>query len=117
MAVYLQNIVDSTYTGVYHVNVSLHFYPAEEKKVSLDSFNSGPADLILPISRNLPLNDGLWFEIQNSKDSQSKEFKITQNVYRAVLEVYISYHENDEFDEVIVWPAIDLVDEGGLGFA
>ncbi|KAJ6894178.1 peptide-N4-(N-acetyl-beta-glucosaminyl)asparagine amidase A [Populus alba x Populus x berolinensis] len=55
------------------------------------------ADLILPISRNLALNDGFWFEIQNSSDSEAKEFKIPQNVYRAVLEVYVSFHENDEF--------------------
>lgn len=55
------------------------------------------ADLILPISRNLPLNDGLWFEIENSTDFQSKEVIIPRNVYRAVLEVYVSFHENDEF--------------------
>lgn len=55
------------------------------------------ADLILPISRNLPLNDGLWFEIQNSTHVESKEFKIPVNTYRAVLEVYVSFHENDEF--------------------
>ncbi|GAU41468.1 hypothetical protein TSUD_237180 [Trifolium subterraneum] len=53
-------------------------------------------DLILPISRNLPLNDGLWFQIQNSTDVSLKEFIIPQNAYRAVLEVYISFHENDE---------------------
>ncbi|CAI9088806.1 OLC1v1023243C1 [Oldenlandia corymbosa var. corymbosa] len=106
MAVYLQNIIDSTYTGVYHVNVSIHFYPAEEKHDlggglnvddSVIEFSSEAADLILPISRDLPLNDGLWFEIQNSTDVQTKQFKIPQNVYRAVLEVYVSYHENDEF--------------------
>lgn len=104
LAVYLGNIVDSTYTGVYHVNVSIHFYPAEKKnirKLSVDSnhVNSQWADLIIPISRNLPLNDGLWFQIQNSTDVQSKQFVIPQNAYRAVLEVYVSFHENDEF-----WP-------------
>lgn len=93
LAVYLGNLVDSTYTGVYHVNISLHFYPAQE---SYSSEMSG-ADLILPISRNLPLNDGLWFEVENSTDVESKEFKIPMNVYRAVLEVYVSFHENDEF--------------------
>ncbi|KAJ4726447.1 Peptide-N4-(N-acetyl-beta-glucosaminyl)asparagine amidase A [Melia azedarach] len=104
LAVYLGNIVDNTYTGVYHVNVTIHFYPAEEKlsnhKNDLDNLASGfdsNADLILPISRNLPLNDGLWFEIKNSMDNQEKEFRIPQNVYRAVLEVYLSFHENDEF--------------------
>ncbi|KAI5662384.1 hypothetical protein M9H77_21707 [Catharanthus roseus] len=104
-AVYMGNVVDSTYTGIYHVNITLHFYPAEGKKYGLDDgnldnsvfgFDSG-ADLILPISRNLPLNDGLWFEIENSTDLEFKEFKIPQNAYRAVLEVYVSFHENDEF--------------------
>ncbi|XP_060200815.1 peptide-N4-(N-acetyl-beta-glucosaminyl)asparagine amidase A-like [Lycium barbarum] len=92
LAVYLGNIVDSTYTGVYHVKVFVHFYPAEEKLGDLDS----GADLIIPISRNSQLNDGLWFEIENSTDVQLKDFKIPQNVYRAVLEVYVSFHENDE---------------------
>ncbi|PON31949.1 Peptide-N4-(N-acetyl-beta-glucosaminyl)asparagine amidase A [Parasponia andersonii] len=104
LAVYLGNIVDSTYTGVYHVNVTIHFYPAEEKTdvhgsnfENLGSGHGSWADLILPISRNLPLNDGLWFEIKDSMDTQIKEFKIPRNTYRAVLEVYVSFHENDEF--------------------
>ncbi|XP_016463373.1 peptide-N4-(N-acetyl-beta-glucosaminyl)asparagine amidase A-like [Nicotiana tabacum] len=100
LAVYIGNIVDTTYTGVYHVKIFVHFYPAD-KELTLDkSFNKGfdsGADLVIPISRNLPLNDGLWFEIENSTDVQSKEFKIPQNAYRAVLEIYVSFHENDEF--------------------
>ncbi|KAK9074174.1 hypothetical protein SSX86_006771 [Deinandra increscens subsp. villosa] len=149
LAVYLGNIVDSTYTGVYHVNVSFHFYPAEktkklnkfdnlnvnsdhlynewaektkklnkfdnlnmnsdhlfndwaEKNKKLNKFDNlynQWADLIIPISRNLPLNDGLWFEIENSTDVKSKQFTVPRNAYRAVLEVYVSFHENDEF-----WP-------------
>ncbi|KAL5564534.1 hypothetical protein UlMin_027698 [Ulmus minor] len=104
LAVFLGNIVDSTYTGVYHVNITLNFYPAEK---SLNNYGSNSenlasglnswADLILPISRNQPLNDGFWFEIVNSTNTQLKEFKIPQNSYRAVLEVYVSFHENDEF--------------------
>ncbi|KAL3635373.1 Peptide-N4-(N-acetyl-beta-glucosaminyl)asparagine amidase A [Castilleja foliolosa] len=92
LAVYLGNLVDSTYTGVYHVNITLHFYPAEASE-----FENEQPDLILPISRNLPLNDGLWFEIENSNDVKSKEFVIPRNTYRSVLEVYVSFHENDEF--------------------
>ncbi|GFP79605.1 peptide-n4-(n-acetyl-beta-glucosaminyl) asparagine amidase a [Phtheirospermum japonicum] len=92
LAVYLGNLVDSTYTGVYHANITVHFYPAESSE-----FKNGQADLILPISRNLPLNDGLWFEIENSTDVKSKEFIIPRNTYRSVLEVYVSFHENDEF--------------------
>ncbi|KAI3497166.1 hypothetical protein L1887_39578 [Cichorium endivia] len=102
-SVYLGNIVDSTYTGVYHVNVSIHYYPAEKKTqnppLDLNHGYNQWADLIIPISRNLPMNDGLWFEIQNKTDVQTKQFAIPQNAFRAVLEVYVSFHENDEF-----WP-------------
>ncbi|KAJ9182989.1 hypothetical protein P3X46_006913 [Hevea brasiliensis] len=104
LAVYLGNLVDSTYTGVYHVNLTFYFYPAEEKLTNnedglnnMKAAHSSNADLILPISRNLPLNDGLWFEIENSTDTELKEFEIPQNVYRALLEVYVSFHGNDEF--------------------
>ncbi|XP_058094849.1 peptide-N4-(N-acetyl-beta-glucosaminyl)asparagine amidase A-like [Magnolia sinica] len=100
LAVYLGNLVDSTYTGVYHVNVTFHFYPEEEttpnRAISGLGFGS-PADLILPISRNLPLNDGLWFLIENSMDVQVKEFEIPTNAYRAILEVFVSFHSSDEF--------------------
>ncbi|KAK9269047.1 hypothetical protein L1049_000815 [Liquidambar formosana] len=106
LAVYLGNLVNNIYTGIYHVNITVHFYPAEQhfndSEPNSDNSASGyrsrvGADLILPISRNLPLNDGLWFEIQNSTHIESKEFEIPQNAYRAVLEVYVSFHENDEF--------------------
>ncbi|KAL3736134.1 hypothetical protein ACJRO7_025135 [Eucalyptus globulus] len=104
LAVFLGNVVDRTYTGVYHVKIKFHFYPAEDEHLVGDvgnSRNSVPgygsnADLILPISRNLPLNDGLWFEIENATDPETKEFRVPLNVYRAVLEVYVSFHENDE---------------------
>ncbi|KAL0857540.1 hypothetical protein Bca101_062694 [Brassica carinata] len=92
LAVYLGNLVDKTYTGVYHVDVIFHYYPS-----SSGYYSSPQADMILPVSRNLPLNDGLWFEIVSLNDSSYKEFKIPRNVYRAVLEVYVSFHEKDEF--------------------
>ncbi|XAR56466.1 Peptide-N(4)-(N-acetyl-beta-glucosaminyl)asparagine amidase [Bertholletia excelsa] len=96
LAVYMGNLVTSTYTGVYHVNITIHFYPAENHH-NFDHTSGSGADLILPISRNLPLTDGLWFEIENTTDVESKKFIIPQNAYRAVLEVYVSFHENDEF--------------------
>ncbi|KAK1405079.1 Peptide-N4-(N-acetyl-beta-glucosaminyl)asparagine amidase A [Heracleum sosnowskyi] len=99
LAVYLGNIIDDTYTGVYHVELSFHFYPAENRMLSWGNLGHGygsNADLILPISRDLPLNDGLWFEVVKYTDVMSKKFKIPQNAYKAVLEVYVSPHENDE---------------------
>ncbi|KAL8505708.1 hypothetical protein ACS0TY_016796 [Phlomoides rotata] len=94
VSVYMGNVIDSIHDGVYHVNLTFHFYPSEQHHH--DSNHKG-ADLILPISRNLPLNDGLWFKIENSTVLQGNEVKIPQNSYRAVLEVYVSFHENDEF--------------------
>ena len=111
LAVYIGNIVDETYTGVYHVNLSFHFYPADDSNLLKSGYGSRP-DLILPISRNLPLNDGLWFEIQNQTHVEGKEFIIPKNAYRAVLEVYVSFHENDEF-----WylnPPNDYIDVNNL---
>ncbi|KAG6685427.1 hypothetical protein I3842_12G111800 [Carya illinoinensis] len=103
LAVYLGNLIDRTYTGVYHVNITIRFYTAEKKSDDYWSISDNsvakyqsPADLVLPFSRDLPLNDGLWFEIENSTDIASKEFEIPRNAYRAVLEVYVSFHENDE---------------------
>ncbi|KAL0906067.1 hypothetical protein M5K25_024529 [Dendrobium thyrsiflorum] len=95
LAVYLGNIVDQTYTGVYHVNVSFHFYFDHDRTAS-PAFDS-PADLIIPISKTLPLNDGLWFQIQNSRDLQGKEVAVPRNAYRGLIEVYVSFHSHDEF--------------------
>ncbi|KAG4122999.1 hypothetical protein ERO13_D11G305512v2 [Gossypium hirsutum] len=82
LAVYMGNLVDQTYTV---------------EKVNLASGIGSKADLIIPFSKDLPLNDGLWYKIENSTDIKVKEFEIPQNVYQAVLEVYVSFHENDEF--------------------
>ncbi|KAJ4897991.1 Peptide-N4-(N-acetyl-beta-glucosaminyl)asparagine amidase A protein [Raphanus sativus] len=98
LALYLGNIVDKTYTGVYHVDLIFHYhYPPLDSSHHNNNNSPSRADTIIPISRNLPLNDGLWFEISSLSDSKRKEFKIPRNVYRAVLEVYVSFHENDEF--------------------
>ncbi|KAG2594956.1 peptide-N4-(N-acetyl-beta-glucosaminyl)asparagine amidase A-like [Panicum virgatum] len=96
LAVYLGNIVDEQYTGVYHADVTLHLYfrhpPAPPPQPGL-----GPADAIVPISLNLPLNDGLWFQIKNGLDVGSASVAVATNTFRAVLEVYLSYHSEDEF--------------------
>ncbi|KAJ4970859.1 hypothetical protein NE237_003958 [Protea cynaroides] len=54
-----------------------------------------PADLVIPISSNG--DDGFWFRIQNESDVHSKLIQIPLNTYRAVLEIYVSFHGNDEF--------------------
>jgi hypothetical protein len=95
LAVYLGNVVNEQYTGVYHANLTLHLYfrhPPQPPQPGL-----GPADVIVPVSQSLPLNDGLWFQIQNGQDVGSASLAVPINAYRAVLEVYVSYHADDEF--------------------
>ncbi|RCV25196.1 hypothetical protein SETIT_5G146800v2 [Setaria italica] len=91
LAVYLGNIVDQQYTGVYHAEVTLHLYfrhpPPAPPQPGL-----GPADVIVPISQSLPLNDGLWFQINNGFDVGSASV-----VVRPTRSVYLSYHSDDEF--------------------
>uniref|UniRef100_M8AKI4 Peptide N-acetyl-beta-D-glucosaminyl asparaginase amidase A N-terminal domain-containing protein n=1 Tax=Aegilops tauschii TaxID=37682 RepID=M8AKI4_AEGTA len=94
-AVYLGNLVNATLTGVYHANVTLHLYirrtPTTKPPPAM-----APADLIVPMSRPLPLNGGLWFPIQSAADVASKSVALPSNTYRAVLELYFSFHEDDE---------------------
>ncbi|KAF8394876.1 hypothetical protein HHK36_018813 [Tetracentron sinense] len=55
-----------------------------------------PADLIIPICEDGD-EDGFWFRIQSGLDVHSKGIQIPRNTRRAVLEIYVSFHGNDEF--------------------
>ncbi|KAI4306868.1 hypothetical protein L6164_030110 [Bauhinia variegata] len=68
-----------------------------ESNVRQGSFymSESPADLIIPISDEG--NRGFWFRIESDLDLHSKRIQIPPNTYRAVLELYVSYHGNDEF--------------------
>ncbi|KAL6610018.1 hypothetical protein ACP70R_039987 [Stipagrostis hirtigluma subsp. patula] len=119
LSVMLENVVNDQYTGVYNVSVSLEFFgtPAYLSDAGLSSSSAipradvadpdpatpalpesyfQPADLILPISEATG-ETGFWFRIQNSSDSRSKLVTIPSSTYRAVLEVFVSPHANDEF--------------------
>ncbi|CAO2209488.1 unnamed protein product [Urochloa humidicola] len=97
LAVYLGNLIDDTYNGVYHANLTLHLYFRRRAAARSPPPPPPPADAIVPISRSLPVNDGLWFVVQNSTDVQSARVAVPPNAYRAVLEVYVSSHNADEF--------------------
>ncbi|KAE8713031.1 Peptide-N4-(N-acetyl-beta-glucosaminyl)asparagine amidase A [Hibiscus syriacus] len=83
-----------------------------EKAENLTSGFGSEADLIVPFSRNLPLNDGLRFEIENSSDVKVREFDIPLNVYRAVLEVEVVISLDGEVVGA-VWP-FTVVYTGGI---
>ncbi|KAF5795016.1 putative peptide-N(4)-(N-acetyl-beta-glucosaminyl)asparagine amidase [Helianthus annuus] len=132
LTVMLENIVNKDFTGVYDVNISLHFYSASSVRVPL-SIVSGihtssssrklvsvknneiggkvnvdrvlkalypydkPADSVVPISGTNGVNEGFWFKIDDEHDVQTTKVKIASKTYKAVLELYVSFHGNDEF--------------------
>lgn len=61
----------------------------------LEGLYEPPADFIIPISDRG--DKGFWFRIDGESDFHSKSIRIPQNTYRAVLELYVSFHGNDEF--------------------
>ncbi|KAI3458507.1 hypothetical protein Pfo_015170 [Paulownia fortunei] len=91
------------------VNFPLSLFPPNRKStirklkdspVSLklkNSFelNENPADLIIPISAIG--DEGFWFKIEGEADAVYQGIQIPLNTYRAVIEVYVSFHGNDEF--------------------
>ncbi|RWR78915.1 peptide-N4-N-acetyl-beta-glucosaminylasparagine amidase A-like protein [Cinnamomum micranthum f. kanehirae] len=66
-----------------------------DKREKANRLYGKPADLIIPISSKG--RKGFWFQIKNESDVHSKEIQIPVNTYRAVLEIYVSFHLNDEF--------------------
>lgn len=121
----LENVVNDVFTGIYHCNLTLEFFPLADdddddaysaRRMSREeaakprsliplrrgkkrqmATDSDPADLILPVSMESP-ETGYWFRIENkSGDVHSRSIVIPRNAYRAVLEVYVSHHWNDEF--------------------
>ncbi|KAK7300491.1 hypothetical protein RJT34_11336 [Clitoria ternatea] len=114
----LENIVNREFTGVYRVTVNLLYYNEFAVRVPfLESFgfnrrslldpsqsprrtgfldlNGSPADLIIPISDDG--KRGFWFKVENEKVLGSRRIRIPRNTYRVVLELYVSFHGNDEF--------------------
>ncbi|KAL5221485.1 hypothetical protein ABZP36_026198 [Zizania latifolia] len=95
LAVYLGNLIDDNYNGVYNANLTLHLYFRSAARSP--SAASAPADRVVPVSRSMPLNDGLWFVVDNTTEVESTRLTVPPNVHRAVLEVYVSSHDFDEF--------------------
>ncbi|KAI4971125.1 hypothetical protein ZWY2020_002039 [Hordeum vulgare] len=82
-AVYLGYLVNATLIGVYHANVTLHLYLRRTPPTKPPPATA-PADLIVPVSRALLLNGGLWFPIQSAADVASKSVALRSNAYHAV---------------------------------
>ncbi|KAG0608563.1 hypothetical protein M758_8G115200 [Ceratodon purpureus] len=98
LALELANVVDNTYTGIYNVTLSAHFYTGGKPKASSSKESyGGVADVILPFAETSPLNGGYWFQLQNESDVQTQKLTLPSNAYKAVLEICVSFHGPDEF--------------------
>ncbi|PNY10588.1 peptide-N(4)-(N-acetyl-beta-glucosaminyl)asparagine amidase [Trifolium pratense] len=122
----LENIVNAELTGVFQVTVTLLYYYKNTVRVpfnqSSDSIsisesksrtgsrslvselqevpdsrvlNELPADLIIPISGDG--KQGFWFRLEKEKDLKKSRIRIPRNTFKAVIELYVSFHGNDEF--------------------
>lgn len=124
LTVMLENIVNDVFTGVYNVNVSFLYYDnVDVGRVSVGDnvrinrklgvlegrdiveFREGkrsynvyekPADLIIPVVSG-DVDKGFWFRIESESDVHYKEVVVPVNCYKAVVEVYVSFHGDDEF--------------------
>ncbi|KAK1355110.1 Peptide-N4-(N-acetyl-beta-glucosaminyl)asparagine amidase A [Heracleum sosnowskyi] len=120
LTVMLENIVNDVFTGVYNVNVSFLYYDSvdvgrtnnvrinrklgvlegrdivefNKRKRSYNVYEKA-ADLIIPVSGDE--EKGFWFRIESESDVHYKEVVVPLNCYRAVVEVYVSFHGDDEF--------------------
>ncbi|KAJ0979305.1 hypothetical protein J5N97_014779 [Dioscorea zingiberensis] len=101
---------NATFPGVYSVNVSIHFYRGviheevdeEPLKLSAHPTTKGlykkPADKIIPISNIIGNGStGFWFRLTNETEVQSRSVMLPNNIYRAMLEIYVSHHGDDEY--------------------
>ncbi|CAA0836628.1 Peptide-N4-(N-acetyl-beta-glucosaminyl)asparagineamidase A protein [Striga hermonthica] len=114
LSVMLENIVNDVYTGVYNLNLTFYYYynatAADTVNPPLSLFtpnrrsiqvnesldlNKNPADLIIPISASG--EESFWFKIEKELDAVYHGVQIPLNTYRAVIEVYVSFHGDDEF--------------------
>ncbi|KAJ3332790.1 hypothetical protein HDU76_013118 [Blyttiomyces sp. JEL0837] len=94
IVVAIDNIVDGTYTGIYHTYVSIDFYAATPSS----PVPSSVPDLLIPLSASKTS----YAIVTLDGSGKAAEFTVPagslpRNIARAELEYYVSNHANDEF--------------------
>ncbi|RWV91599.1 hypothetical protein GW17_00046109 [Ensete ventricosum] len=85
-------------------DVSFHFYRGalstslkHTTHPSVWGLYREPADLVIPISREHgSYGSGFWFQISGNPQALAAPVTVPRNTYRAVLEILVSYHADDE---------------------
>ncbi|KAL2936553.1 Peptide-N4-(N-acetyl-beta-glucosaminyl)asparagine amidase A [Bienertia sinuspersici] len=113
LSMMLENLVNDEFTGVYHIELSMSFYRDEGvvnnlgRKLGLGFGDLGsgvyeePADLVIPVAAAEAEAEvdclGYWFRIDKESDVGMKKIEIPINARKVVLEMYASFHGDDEF--------------------
>ncbi|KAJ1538943.1 hypothetical protein HK405_013333, partial [Cladochytrium tenue] len=92
VTVILDNIVDSTYTGVFNTHLYFDFYVADESNPVPDTV----PDVLIPLSQPSP-NFAYTITGGNAAAYNISAGLIPPNVVRAEFEYVVSNHANDEF--------------------
>ena len=82
----IQNIVDTTYTGIIYASATLLFYPAN---------GTYPAPTVP--NEVLSLSDNQTTRVNSTTDQQSATFTLPRNIDRAYLDVIAQSQASDEF--------------------
>ncbi|MCO5546588.1 hypothetical protein L7F22_000017 [Adiantum nelumboides] len=100
VSVELGNVLDVDYDGVYNISISLDFYQTGLKRqYASPDLAAAPPHKIKAIALPNPKNGGYWFRLGGSDNPQSISKEVVGlplNAYRAVLEVCVSSHGDDE---------------------
>jgi Peptide N-acetyl-beta-D-glucosaminyl asparaginase amidase A len=85
----LGNLVNSTYTGVFHITLDLTFYESDREHPG-----AGAPSQVVPISTGAQAPG--WFNLNTASDAASRALTLPPNLTRARLEVYASSHGCEE---------------------
>jgi Peptide N-acetyl-beta-D-glucosaminyl asparaginase amidase A len=85
----LENLVDATFTGVFHITLSLTFYAADARHPAA----AAPSQVV-PISTGT--QGPAWFTINSASQQARATLHLPTNLTRARLQVYASSHGCEE---------------------
>jgi hypothetical protein len=85
----LENLVDATFTGVFHITLSLTFYEADARHPAA----AAPSQVV-PISTGT--QGPAWFTLNSASQQASATLHLPTNLTRARLQVYASSHGCEE---------------------
>ncbi|KAH7672587.1 Peptide-N4-(N-acetyl-beta-glucosaminyl)asparagine amidase A protein [Dioscorea alata] len=108
---------NSSFPGIYSINVTLHYFRGalcdDTPTISIQSqacnqlsshanvkeLYRKPADMIIPISNEAGdcCSGGYWLKIHNETDVQKTIVSVPGNAYRAVMEIYVTAHADDQY--------------------